>query len=141
MYDRLEVEDYTESNQRDYELYECETGCRLHKCSDKDYRNGRQNAYNRKNAKPRDRTGYNREYYQKNKEKIKEKNRERYNKEKNTEKCRKYAKKHSDKLKEYQRNYYQEHKEKKLRQAKDRYSRNRIATKVELCVPFVFEEN
>lgn len=120
-YDRLEVDDYTESNKRDYELFEFETGKKLHKSLDSEYRQGRQNAYNRIHTKKRNRTEYNRKYYEKYKEQIKEKNKQKYNKEKNTKKCKKYRKKHSKNVKDYQKNYYLMNREKKLLQAKQRY--------------------
>lgn len=120
-YDRLEVEDYTESNKRDYFLHEDSTGKKLHKKYDKEYQYGRDIAYQRRNRKYVDRHEYNQKYYAEHGEEIKRKNRDNYDKKKNTIKCRKYRKKHKDDIKEYKRMYYQEHKEEIKRKALERY--------------------
>ena len=120
-YDRLEVEDYTESNNRDYELYESRTGKKLHKQSDKEYRNKRQTAYQRKNRKYVDRHLYNKQYYAVHGEEIKQKKKQNYDTEQNTIKCRKYRKKHSAERKDYDKAYYEANKELKKAMARQRY--------------------
>lgn len=128
IYDRLEVEDYTESNKRDYEFYKSETGKKLHKGMDKKYRTKRQTAYNRKRVIKRDRTEYNKEYYKKHREEILEKSKKNYDTKTNTKKCRRYRKKNLKKRKEYEKQYYELHKEEKRRKARERY----YAKKVEM---------
>lgn len=125
-YDRLEVEDFTETNNRDYFLYEDSTGRKLHKGTDKEYRNARQAAYQRRNRKYVDIHEYNQRYYQEHKEEIKERVRSKYNTEENTKKCRKYAKAHKEQRKEYYREYYLKNREKKLAMAKERYERSKV---------------
>lgn len=120
-YDRLEVEDFTETNNRDYSLYEDSTGEKLHKRTDKEYRNARQTAYQRKNRKYVDRHEYNQKYYVEHGEEIKERMRKEYDTKKNTVKCRKYARKHRKQRKEYYREYYLKNREKKLEIAKEQY--------------------
>lgn len=120
-YDRLEVEDYTESNNRDYELYESETGRKLHKGTDKEYRTKRQTAYNRKRGIKRDRTEYNKKYYKEHRNEILEKAKMNYDTKTNTRSCRKYRKKNLEKRKEYEKQYYELHKEEKRRKARERY--------------------
>ena len=73
-YDVLEVEDYTESNERDYDFYEQDKGVKLHKGADEEYRKYRELAYQRRNRKYIDRHEYNQEYYKKHGEEIKAKN-------------------------------------------------------------------
>lgn len=125
-YCRLEVEDFTETNNRDYFLYEDSTGRKYHKGTDKEYRNARNTAYQRRNRKYVDRHEYNQKYYQEHGEEIKARMCAEYNTEENTKKCRKYAKKHKEQRKEYYRQYYLRNKEKKLAMAKERYERRKI---------------
>lgn len=121
IYDRMEVEDYTESNKRDYEFYEQETGHKLHNKTDEEYRKKRQVAYQRRNRRYVDRREYNKKYYKENGDDIKEKAKENYDTEKNTIKCRKYRNSHLKERKEYDKQYYQKNKEKKIAQALERY--------------------
>lgn len=120
-YDRLEVEDFTETNNRDYFLYKDSTGNALHQKRDTGYRNARQTAYNRRRNTYRDRHDYNQQYYAEHGEEIKAKMRESYCTEDNTNKCRKYRKNHSEQEKVRQRSYYLENREKRLEYAKRRY--------------------
>lgn len=124
-YDRLEAEDFTETNNRDYFLYEDSTGRKLHKGTDKEYRNARQAAYQRKNRKYVDRHEYNQQYYKEHGEEIKERMQSEYDTKKNTVKCRKYTRKHREQRKEYYRQYYLKNREKKLEAAKERYERSK----------------
>lgn len=120
-YDGLEVEDYTESNNRDYELYEVETGNKYHKGTDKEYRIARQSAYNRKCGIKRDRTEYNKKYYKEHKKEILKRTKENYDTKTNTKRCRRYRKNNLKKQKEYEKQYYELHKEEKRRKARERY--------------------
>lgn len=122
-YDRLEVEDFTETNNRDYFLREDSTGIKLHQSTDKAYRNARQTAYARRQGKYRDRREYNQQYYAEHREEIKEKKRSEYDTKKNTRKCRKWRRKHMEHEKERQRQYYLQNREKKLSYAKQRYEK------------------
>lgn len=106
-YDRLEFEDYSESNNMDYELYEQSTGGKYHKGTDLEYRRNREVAYQRSNRKYVDRHEYNQRYYKENAERIKEKLKENYNTDKNTIKCRKYRRKHKEDKKKYDKEYYE----------------------------------
>lgn len=124
-YDRLEAEDFTETNNRDYFLYEDSTGRKLHKGTDKEYRNARQTAYQRKNRKYVDRHEYNQQYYREHGEEIKERKRSEYDTKKNMVKCRKYTRKHREQRKEYYRQYYLKNREKKLKMARERYERSK----------------
>lgn len=124
-YDRMEVEDYTESNKRDYDFYEQDTGHKLHKGPDEEYRKKRQVAYQRNNKKYVDRHEYNQQYYKEHGDEIKESKREQYDTKKNTRICRKYRKKHSKERKEYDKQYYQKNKQKKIAQALKRYYKNK----------------
>lgn len=78
IYDRLEEEDYTESNNRDYEMYEAYTGEKLYKPTSKEYQIARQNAHKRKNRVYVDFHEYNQKYYAENKDKIKQNMKEKY---------------------------------------------------------------
>lgn len=131
-YDRLEVEDYTESNNRDYEFYENATGEKLHKPSDKAYQIGRAIAYQRRNRRYLDRHDYNHRYYLLHSEKIKEKARVSYDTVKNTKKCRKYANQNREHLKEYQKDYYLRNREKKLEAARKRYQERKLEEQYEI---------
>lgn len=124
-YDRLEVEDFTETNNRDYFLYEDSIGRKLHRPTDKAYRNARQIAYDRKRNKYRDQHEYNQKYYTEHGEEIKEKNRSEYDTKKNTRKCRKWRKEHIKHERERQREYYLRNREKKLAYAKQRYEQKK----------------
>lgn len=127
-YDRLEIEDFTETNNRDYFLYEDSTGRKLHKSSDKAYRNARQIAYDRRRNKYRDRHEYNKQYYVEHGEEIKEKKRSKYETKRNTRECKKWRKAHSEYEKERQRQYYLKNREKKLAYAKQRYEDRKLQT-------------
>lgn len=127
-YGRLEIEDFTETNNRDYFLYEDSTGRKLHQPADKAYRNARQTAYDRRQNRYRDRHEYNQQYYAEHGEEIKEKKRSEYNTKKNTMKCRKWRKKHKKYEKERQRKYYLQNREKKLAYAKQRYEERKLHT-------------
>ena len=120
-YDRLEVEDYTESNKRDYEMHYAWTGEKLHKQSDKEYQNKRHTAYERRNRKYVDRSEYNKQYYAVHGEEIKQKKKQNYDTEQNTIKCRKYRKKHIEERKAYDKDYYEANKERKKAMARQRY--------------------
>ena len=125
-YDRLEVEDFTETNNRDYFLHYDSTGEKLHKPTDKDYRNARITAYQRRVRKSVTKTEYNKEYYQKHREEILQRQKENYNKEKNIRWRKKYSKKNKQKRKEYDREYYLKHREEKLKKAKEEYQKKKL---------------
>lgn len=110
-YDELETDDYTESNQRDYELYKESTGRNYHKGTDKDYRNKRQNAYNKENPRKRDQSSYLKQYYQEHREDILRKMKENYDTEKNTKNCRRWRKKNLEKRRKYDHERYLRRKE------------------------------
>lgn len=124
-YDRLETEDYTETNNRDYELYEAETGRKLHKTTDKEYQNKRHTAYQRGNRKYVDRHQYNQDYYKKHSEKIRDNFKKNYDTKTNTERCRAYRDKNPTLKKTYDSEYYIKHAEEKKRKAKERYYRKK----------------
>lgn len=127
-YDRLEEEDFTESNNRDYELFEAWNGYKLHKPADKDYQNARNNAHQRKNRKNvySRYAEYYKKYYADNCERIKAQKRENYDTKKNTIKCRKYRRKHIEHRTEYEKNYYELHKEEIKRKARERYHKKKL---------------
>lgn len=127
-YDRLEVEDFTETNNRDYFLYKDSTGKKLHQPTDKSYRNARQTAYNRRSKRYYDRHKYNQKYYAEHGEEIKEKMRSEYDTKTNTKKCRKCRKKHAEQEKERQHQYYLRNREKRLAYAKQRYEESKLQT-------------
>ena len=133
-YDRLELNDYKESNKRDYEHYEQHNGNKLKKSLDKTYRNARNTAYQRGRRKYQDRHEYNQKYYLEHAEEIKEKRKENYDTVKNTINCRKYAEKHKDKLKQYQREYYLKNREKRLQMAKENYHKKKVKGEQNLTV-------
>ena len=125
MYEKLEIEDYTETNKRDYEIHESETGEKYRKGTDKEYRYKRQVAYQRRNPKKRDTSEYHKAYYQKNRDKILEQKKEKYDTKTNTEKCRKYREENKERRREYERQYYEKNMEEKRRQARERYYRRK----------------
>lgn len=125
-YDRLETEDYTESNNRDYFLHEDSTGRKLHKPSDKEYRNARHTAYQRRNRKYVDRHEYNKQYYAQHGEEIKAKRRESYNTEENTKRCRRYYKKHKADKKAYDKARYEANEERIKERARQRYYEKKL---------------
>lgn len=102
-------------------MHEAWTGEKLHKKSDKEYRNKRQTAYQRKNRKYVDRHMYNKQYYAVHGEEIKQKKKQNYDTEQNTIKCRKYRKKHIEERKSYDKAYYESNKERKKEMARKRY--------------------
>lgn len=110
----MTTQDFSETNDRDYELYEDSTGRKYHKGADKEYATQRNIAYNRENAKKRDRSDYAKEYYRNHSDEIKEKQRENYDSKKNTDRCRKWRAKNSEKKKAYDRERYLRRKEEKL---------------------------
>ena len=110
-YDKLDTEDYTESNKRDYELYEESAGRKYHKGTDKDFRIARQIAYDRENPKKRDQSSYFQSYYQLHRDEILKKMKENYNTAENTKRCRKWRKKNIEKKREYDRKRYLRRKE------------------------------
>lgn len=124
-YDRLEAEDYTETNNRDYFLHENSTGYKLHKPTDKEYKAKRHIAYQRKNRKYVNQHEYNQLYYKENADKIKEKKKANYDRKTNTIKCRKYRKRHKEERKQYDKEYYEKNKERLKKQALERYYRNK----------------
>lgn len=126
-YDRLEVEDYSESNNRDYELYEQYTGKKLHKKTDFEYRRNREVAYKRRKGTYIDKHEYNKNYYIGNADRIKDKRKENYDTKTNTIMCRKYRKRHQEERKQYDKEYYEKNKEKKKQQARERYYKNKMA--------------
>ena len=126
-YDRLEVEDYTESNKRDYELYEAYTGNKLNKPSDKEYTNKRKAAYHRRSVK---RHEYNKRYYEMHKEEIKKRAKENYDAEQNAEKCKKYRQKHKKEKQSYDKAYYELNKERIKEMARQRYYKKKRASEV-----------
>lgn len=126
IYDRLEEEDYTESNNRDYEMYEAYTGEKLHRPTNKEYQIARQVAHQRKNRKYVDHHEYNQKYYAENKDKIKQNMKEKYDTKKNTIKCRKYRKKHVEERKAYDKSYYETHKEEIKKKARERYYKKKL---------------
>lgn len=130
-YDRLEVEDYTESNNRDYFLFEDSRGRKLHKPSDREYRNARQTAYKRKNRKYVDRHNYNKQYYEEYGEEIKAKKREDYDTTENTRKCRKWYKRHKADKKVYDKTRYEANKEQIKARARERYYKKKQSESAE----------
>lgn len=110
-YDRLDYDDFKESNQRDYWVFEDSTGRKYHKGSDPEYRRLMQLAYNRKNQRKRDQKEYQRSYYQAHREEILKNQKEKYNSKENTLKCRKWRKKNIEKKREYDHQRYLRRKE------------------------------
>ena len=98
---------------------------KYHKGTDKEYRSGREVAYQRENRKKYDRTEYRRRYYLKHREEIIKKVTENYDTKKNTARCKKYRQKHLEQRQAYERRYYEEHKEQKKIQARERYYRKK----------------
>lgn len=125
-YERLETEDYTESNNRDYFLYEDSMGRKLHKPSDNEYRNARHTAYQRRNRKYVDRHEYNKQYYAQHGEEIKAKRRENYDTVENTKRCRRYYKKHKADKKSYDKARYEANKESIKERARQRYQEKKL---------------
>lgn len=126
-WDSLTTLDYSETNNRDYFLYEDSTGNKYHKGSDPDYRQKRQIAYQRENRKPVDRHDYNQRYYAEHGAEIRKKRRESYNTADNTIKCRKYRKRHINERKAYEKLYYEVNKEKIKQRARERYYKRKAA--------------
>lgn len=120
-YDRLESEDFSESNNRDYDHFEAWNGEKLHRNAGKEYYNGRQTAAQRGKRRCVDRHEYYQTYYMQHREEILVKSRAEYDTNKNTKRCRKYVKSHSSKIKHYQSDYYQRNAEKKREYARLKY--------------------
>lgn len=110
-YDELDTNDYTESNQRDYFIYEDSTGRKYHKGTDNDYRADRNKAYHRENPTNRDQKEYMKKYYQEHKDEILGRRKENYSTKKNTKNCRRWRKKNIEKKREYDRQRYLRRKE------------------------------
>lgn len=125
-YDRMEVEDFTESNNRDYEIYKQENGKAYHKGTDSEYRKKRDVAYQRRRGVYVDKHEYNQMYYKENADRIKEKQKENYDTEKNTRMCRKYRKSHKEERKKYEKEYYEKNKDKIKQRAKERYYEKKL---------------
>lgn len=125
-YDRLEMNDYSETNDRDYELFKAETGKFLHKKTDRDYQNARSTAYQRKNRRYVDRSEYNRKYYQDKGDHIRTVLKAKYDTDTNTRRCRKYRNSHLEKMKQYDKEYYELNKVKKREQARLRYQKKKL---------------
>lgn len=96
----------SETNNRDYQLYEESTGEKYHKGTDSAYRMERDRLYKKEHPVKRDRSDYNRQYYLRNKNRISEKNSTSYDTDGNTKKCRKWRKSHMEEKKEYDRQRY-----------------------------------
>lgn len=111
LYDGMDTEDFSETNNRDYELYEESTGRKYHKGTDSSYRIERQKAYNRENTVKRDLTEYNRKYYKEHKEEILLNAKQKYDTRKNTKKCSAWRKKNVEHKREYDRQRYLRRKE------------------------------
>ena len=107
----MTAHEFSETNNRDYELYEDSTGRKYHKGTDKEYAIQRQIAYNREHSKKRDRSDYAKEYYQNHSEEIKEKQRKNYDSKKNTARCKRWRKKNVEKKKAYDHERYLRRKE------------------------------
>lgn len=105
-YDGMDTVDFTESNNRDYELYECSTGRKYHKGEDAVYRVERQKAYNRENPVKRDLAEYNKKYYEKHRAEILLNAKSKYSTEKNTRRCREWRKRNIEHKREYDRQRY-----------------------------------
>lgn len=110
-YDGIDTVDFSETNNRDYELYEESTGRKYRKGPDPTYRMERQKAYNRENPVKRDVTEYNRKYYQTHKESILLSAKSKYSTEKNTSRCRAWRKKNMKHKREYDKQRYLRKKE------------------------------
>lgn len=102
-YEGMDTSDYTETNERDYELYEDSTGMKYHKGTDKAYMYKRQTAYHRENSRERDHSEYMHKYYLAHREEISERNKRVYDTKKNTIRCRQYRRKNAAKMREYNR--------------------------------------
>ena len=68
--------------------------------------------------------GYNRKFYDKNKDKILERNKKYY--EDNKNKIKQYYEDNKDKILEQQKKYYEKNREKKLEQNRQRYQRKKL---------------
>jgi hypothetical protein len=116
--------DYSETNDRDYWLYEDSTGDKYHKKADREYQNARSTQYHREHPEHRSKKQYpeyQKKYYQEHRERIIENQRLKYDTAKNTERCRRYREENAEMIKCYQREYYIAHAEEKRRKARERY--------------------
>jgi len=97
----MTTDDYTETNRRDYELYEDSTGRKYHKGSDEEYRKNWVSAYNRsergKSAQKRYRDS------EKGKENERRKRKRKIASGKNAESCRRYYERHKEEILERKR--------------------------------------
>lgn len=121
--------EYTETNERDYWLFEDSTGQKYHKGADSAYRNARQTQYRREHPEKRSKKQYperRREWYLQNRERILEQRKLSYDKAANTAKCREYRKSHLEERKAYDRAYYQRNRERILSRVKDRYRARKV---------------
>lgn len=104
-YDGMDAEDYSETNNRDYELYKDDTGRCLHRPEDKLYKSARQVAYRRANPE------YLRQYYINHRGRILAKRKSEYETDKNTATCKRWREKNKDKKRAYDRKRYLRRKE------------------------------
>lgn len=105
-WDELTSRDMSETNNRDYQLYEESTGEKYHKGTDNEYRAERERVYRKEHPVKRDRSEYNKQYYLKNKERIKKNRSSSYDTACNTKQCKKWRKSHMEYKKEYERKRY-----------------------------------
>lgn len=105
-WDELTSSDMSETNNRDYQLYEESTGEKYHKGTDNEYRAERERLHRKEHPVKRDRSEYNKQYYLKNKERIKKKRSSSYDTDCNTKQCKKWRKSHMEYKKEYDRKRY-----------------------------------
>lgn len=105
-WEKMTSQDFSESNNRDYELFEDANGEKYHKGTDNEYRNLRQMAYRLEHPEKRERTDYHRKYYKEHCEEIKRRKKENYDTRKNTKSCRRWRKKNVEKKREYDRQRY-----------------------------------
>lgn len=96
----------SETNNRDYQLYEESTGEKYHKGTDSAYRMERDRLYKKEHPVKRDRSEYNNQYYLMNKDRIKKKRSDSYDTDRNTKQCKKWRKSHMEDKKEYDRQRY-----------------------------------
>lgn len=126
-WDSLTKEDFTETNNRDYFLYEDSTGRKYHKGTDAEYRYQRKLAYERERRETGELHEYNQKYYAQHREEICKKKRELYDTEINTKRCQRYRKQHIERRREYDKLYYEKNREKKKQRALERYYERKAA--------------
>lgn len=131
-YDRLEYDDFKETNQRDYEMHKAYTGEFLHREKDSTYRNKASSALQRRKretgkVKSVTRTEYNKMYYELHREEILEKSKLNYKTKKNTIRCRKWRKKNKEKKSSYDKERYENNKERIKERARQRYHNKKMS--------------